>query len=216
MVILNQTVLRRENVRDRVIVNFSNFRRRMSAVAAAGILAGTMAFGVGEAQATIYTWTVNANFADNFGMSGDTGVLTGGFKFDDFGDANPNDGSFFDVNLMLTGTGIFANNIFAPVSVPFSSTSILTVPANSGPGSIVLDAIPSVLGFGFAFNGGNSADIFGVTLFPGVIESETEGLQFVSTAPAVVPVPAALPLFGTGLAIMGFLGWRRKSKAAAA
>lgn len=31
----------------------------------------------------------------------------------------------------------------------------------------------------------------------------------------VVPVPAALPLFGTGLAIMGFIGWRRKRKATA-
>ena len=31
----------------------------------------------------------------------------------------------------------------------------------------------------------------------------------------VVPVPAALPLFGTGLAIMGFVGWRRKRKTAA-
>ncbi|MFK5977850.1 MAG: VPLPA-CTERM sorting domain-containing protein [Rhizobiaceae bacterium] len=29
-----------------------------------------------------------------------------------------------------------------------------------------------------------------------------------------VPVPAALPLFGTGLAALGFLGWRRKRKAA--
>jgi len=28
-----------------------------------------------------------------------------------------------------------------------------------------------------------------------------------------VPVPAALPLFGTGLALMGFIGWRRKRKA---
>lgn len=31
----------------------------------------------------------------------------------------------------------------------------------------------------------------------------------------VVPVPAALPLFGTGLAVMGFIGWRRKRKATA-
>lgn len=30
---------------------------------------------------------------------------------------------------------------------------------------------------------------------------------------SVVPIPAALPLFGTGLAIMGFIGWRRKRKA---
>jgi len=34
-----------------------------------------------------------------------------------------------------------------------------------------------------------------------------------STAVGAVPLPAALPLFGTGLAIMGFIGWRRKRKA---
>lgn len=31
---------------------------------------------------------------------------------------------------------------------------------------------------------------------------------------SAVPIPAALPLFGTGLAVMGFIGWRRKRKAA--
>ena len=34
------------------------------------------------------------------------------------------------------------------------------------------------------------------------------------TTPSAVPLPAALPLFGAGLAIMGFIGWRRKRKAA--
>lgn len=29
---------------------------------------------------------------------------------------------------------------------------------------------------------------------------------------SAVPVPAAMPLFGTGLTIMGFIGWRRKLK----
>ena len=31
----------------------------------------------------------------------------------------------------------------------------------------------------------------------------------------VIPLPAALPLYGTGLAVMGFLGWRRKRKVTA-
>ena len=31
----------------------------------------------------------------------------------------------------------------------------------------------------------------------------------------IVPIPAALPLFGTGLAVLGFMGWRRKRQAAA-
>ena len=38
----------------------------------------------------------------------------------------------------------------------------------------------------------------------------------VLTGAAVTPVPAALPLFATGLGAMGLLGWRRKRKNAAA
>jgi hypothetical protein len=34
--------------------------------------------------------------------------------------------------------------------------------------------------------------------------------------PSTVPLPAALPLFATGLGALGLLGWRRKRKAAAA
>ncbi len=36
---------------------------------------------------------------------------------------------------------------------------------------------------------------------------------FDDLTPSSVPVPAALPLFGTGLALMGFVSWRRKRKA---
>jgi hypothetical protein len=32
---------------------------------------------------------------------------------------------------------------------------------------------------------------------------------------SAVPIPAALPLFGTGLGILGFLGWRRRRQAQA-
>jgi hypothetical protein len=35
-------------------------------------------------------------------------------------------------------------------------------------------------------------------------------------APIVTPLPAALPLFATGLGALGLLGWRRKRKAVAA
>ncbi len=45
---------------------------------------------------------------------------------------------------------------------------------------------------------------------------EDAGLDNVSFggAVSVVPLPAALPLFGTGLVVMGFLGWRKKRKVA--
>ena len=37
----------------------------------------------------------------------------------------------------------------------------------------------------------------------------------VNLTPSAVPLPAALPLFATGLGVLGFAGWRRKRKAAA-
>jgi PKD repeat protein len=43
---------------------------------------------------------------------------------------------------------------------------------------------------------------------------ETEQVP-VSNAPDATPLPAALPLFATGLGVMGLFGWRRKRKAQA-
>lgn len=51
-------------------------------------------------------------------------------------------------------------------------------------------------------NGNNQPEISHISLYVG-----TAGP--VSVGPPV-PLPGALPLFGTGLAIMGFIGWRRK------
>ena len=47
---------------------------------------------------------------------------------------------------------------------------------------------------------------------PGDIE--ISGLALVSPPPSV-PLPGALPLFATGLGVLGLLGWRKKRKAAA-
>lgn len=44
------------------------------------------------------------------------------------------------------------------------------------------------------------------------------GVGLMSFGPAVIvhnPLPAALPLFGTGLVVFGYLGWRRRGKATA-
>jgi len=54
-----------------------------------------------------------------------------------------------------------------------------------------------------------------------VATTNGDGIQFdnlvFDLAPvSSVPIPAALPLFGTGLAVMGFIGWRRKRKLTAA
>lgn len=48
-----------------------------------------------------------------------------------------------------------------------------------------------------------------------ITNANVQRAQFVVTSLEVttVPIPAALPLMGTGLAVLGFLGWRKRRKA---
>jgi hypothetical protein len=52
-----------------------------------------------------------------------------------------------------------------------------------------------------------------------VLGGDSSDMQIVSgdtiNAPVNTPLPAALPLFATGLGGLGLLGWRRKRKAQA-
>ncbi len=64
------------------------------------------------------------------------------------------------------------------------------------------------------------ANQFGVAwvVLTGGILTTVENHFYALSSPltvAVIPLPAALPLYGTGLAVMGFMGWRRKRRAAA-
>jgi hypothetical protein len=70
-------------------------------------------------------------------------------------------------------------------------------------------------------NGGVNATLIGDTIT--LDWAGTDGpagflreATFSLTPNSAVPVPAALPLFATGLGALGLLGWRRKRKAAAA
>lgn len=45
---------------------------------------------------------------------------------------------------------------------------------------------------------------------PGMIGGDASGLMFFEVAPAVVPVPAALPLMAAGLGLLGFVSRRRR------
>jgi hypothetical protein len=48
----------------------------------------------------------------------------------------------------------------------------------------------------------------------GAAQTQCGGLTGpVDVSPSAVPLPAALPLFATGLAGLGLLGWRRKKAA---
>lgn len=69
--------------------------------------------------------------------------------------------------------------------------------------------------FLFAFNGQNLAGIWELQIFEefGFID-ETDLTAWSITAEfTAIPLPATLPLYGAGLAVLGFIGWRRSRKA---
>jgi hypothetical protein len=75
--------------------------------------------------------------------------------------------------------------------------------------------------YGISLNGPDAADLYIINTLTGAATlvgqvslgatyPDIRGLGFV---PDATPLPAALPLFATGLAGLGLLGWRRKRKA---
>jgi hypothetical protein len=58
-------------------------------------------------------------------------------------------------------------------------------------------------------------DMTGGTFQSVVLTSSGNAFEFANLkdSPALTPLPAALPLFATGLGALGLLGWRRKRKA---
>jgi hypothetical protein len=64
---------------------------------------------------------------------------------------------------------------------------------------------------------GGSGGIFASAVIGGFIPGQSLGFRFADDTLAVAtPVPAALPLYATGLSILGVLAWRRKRRAVSA
>lgn len=68
-------------------------------------------------------------------------------------------------------------------------------------------------------NGGGGGDMYsflagGNVLTVGMHVTEPGDWIRVVTAVSAVPLPAALPLYGAGIAVLGFMGWRRRKNAA--
>jgi len=96
----------------------------------------------------------------------------------------------------------------------------------SGAGALIgSTGLATIYGLAFADDtmfglSGNSATLFSIALGTGLATSLGAIVGFVggtiaygaSAVVSPVPVPAALPLFGTGLGILGYLGWRRKRR----
>jgi HpiC1 cyclase len=126
-----------------------------------------------------------------------------------------------DVGAWISAPNVFPPNPSIQLWIWNGTTSILlgSAPVSAPPGYfnpmslvVVTDAFTPGLG-----------DQIQIILSHGVLQNPGEFSQVwwdnvrLDASPAgVVPLPAALPLFASGLGVMGLLGWRRRRKKAAA
>jgi hypothetical protein len=152
-------------------------------------------------------------------------------------------GTLYTVNTgdgSATSLGGIGSSYASSGDLAFDSLGILYGTSSSGPGdslfSIDPGGVAGSLGtlIGAILDGAtNISSVFGLAFADNILFGLTSGNDLYSlnraTAAAtslgsyaisgqtfgatVIPIPAALPLFGTGLGILGFLGWRRRRKA---
>ena len=103
-------------------------------------------------------------------------------------------------NFSFVASGI---NAFDPITGEFKGTIPVDVGSGNTPGGLWS------LFFGNGVNGGDPNTLY----FTEGINGEANGLF--AAIQSETPLPAALPLFVTGLGTLALFGWRRKKKAAA-
>jgi hypothetical protein len=183
------------------------------------LLAGMISLGLSAAGATTFdvAASVGQGFYSGFIQTdGTTGPITAG-NITGF-DLHLNDGiSAFELIGQQNGV---------PNSQVSSDQGNLSVVANnmffnfSGlSGFLLFEAFASPNQFlCFGAVGECTSSGSAIALFAGgqTVSAAQSGNTLIGTAVTATPLPAALPLFATGLAMTGLLGWRKKRKAAAA
>jgi len=113
--------------------------------------------------------------------------------------------------LTVLAPGIFANDVGL---IATDAAQFVTVPSH---GFLIL--VPNTGEFQYdPFPGFSGVDVWTYNIFNGDtngVVSNTATVRIEVGTPNAVPLPAALPLFVTGLGALGLFGWRRKKKAAA-
>ena len=120
-------------------------------------------------------------------------------------------------------------NAYVPATYTYSFSETMTVSGAAGPQTLTVpfnisintaDTISILGGNSLAFSVGNSIwDIVVNALTIGPNPGGTMIANLTATVtdpPGVTPLPGTLVLFATGIGIIGLIGWRKKSKHAAA
>jgi hypothetical protein len=110
--------------------------------------------------------------------------------------------------------GSFINTDFPSGTYIFTTTVGAVIPLSLG---LQIFADSSVFSTSNTADYSNTAQLFFDFAQVGAFFSADSGHNYSSAAvePSATPVPAALPLFASGLSAFGLLGWRRKKKAVA-
>jgi hypothetical protein len=163
----------------------------------------------------LFSATLNAtiaNAANTYVLGIDRGLSTRNFSPVNL------PGVTFDSVLTVTGAGTQGGMDFVsgtPISVPAGTFQIS---GSNITASIPLSLLPLVAGGftspdQFLWNFWTRGSVLGTPVAgnPGLADFVPN-----NSDASVVPLPTALPLFATGLGVLGLLGWRRKRKALAA
>ncbi len=153
--------------------------------------------------------TLNATFdGTNYNVIGITGTVSEGSPATTYSiigllPANNNNGYFGWDNVITTTGG----------GAPFGLTNGGIVFTAAGPDYYAADPTVSSAEFNI-YADGNGYTL--LTMASNNVNSPFNGdLSIVESSTNATPLPAALPLFATGLGALGLLGWRRKRKQAA-
>jgi hypothetical protein len=181
--------------------------RRLGAFAAAGFLA-LVACGVTPASASTYTYDVSYD-VNNVLVTGTIVTTCNNCNLQPADLISWSFTSSDGLNINSSQSGAFSTMFAWPSSPLFVVPSdIYYSPTASG----------DIYFYGTSANEGNTFDntagpAWGY--FPDPRNVESGATSFI-VATVETPLPAALPLFATGLGGLGLLGWRRKRKAQAA
>ncbi len=182
---------------------------------ALGVLISVLLFFVQGAQTQA---AVVVEFSGAGRVTGILGLPVGpvtyniSFEFGSYTEKFPANELFADADA-IAGAAVFALNNEAgpPLLDPLGTFmgTLFLVPKAVGPGTLISVASGSCFLSAFP-NCGNPWTTTG-----GITAIVATGGSGVWAVPSPVPLPAALPLFGSALAMLGIVGWRRRRQAAA-
>jgi len=179
----------------------------LSSVAAITFLA--LASGPADAL----TLTFDFSFINNEGNV--TGTVTG--EIDGLvNNASGQQATALYINTYPTGPTGLGTLGTVPISVPLPVPTYNQFTVNSS-GFLVSEYFAEINPFTYTLVLNSAAQVFYLTNSRGCTAVCVEASTLTITTPSTsaTPLPAALPLFATGLGALGLLGWRRKRKNAA-